>query len=491
MGRRRRSLLSGKDNKKERGNTPVPGSPADIDDAIASLDQDIASGAPSEQAVAADGEAAPPIGSLESSVDAEAEAEALAAEASLIPERELQYSEEETVMDDDEEDPFAEESFADELAGQSPAHASEPNIGTSTPPNLVDLPAVAAVHPDVYIDEEAPTADMTADEPNESVPENVLMAYPVGAGMYLGSDALGDSGDVNQPPTTDEASDGGYQDLSQSHGAPMNVPSAPDVPGLVDGFTPLPAELPEFGARYADQRPSYLAAETPAPAKRNRLPESSKGRYANLHESPVDDDDDEEELGPGMGRYIVLVGVIVVSIVSVVGGGFIISGIGGSELDEIEEVAESVTYRGVEREKGIRTETPEFVGDVVDDGDALAAQPTMAASAPAPKAAPEPAAAPAPKAAPEPAAAPAPKAAPEPPVAPKPVALASVIKVRSNRKVLIYVDGKAEGHTPIDVSVGVGAHQVMGMLRGRPDSKQTNSVTIEELGDSPSVSFTF
>ena len=487
MGRRRRSLLSGKDKKKERDNTPVSGSPADIDDAIATLDQDIASGAPSEQAVAADGEAAPAVGSLESSVEAEAEAEAFAAEASLIPERELQYSEEETVMDDDEEDPFAEESFADELAGQSPTHASEPNIATSAPPNLVDLPTVAAVHPDVYIDEEAPTADMTADEPNASVPESVLTAYPVGAGMEVGSDDLGDSGDFNQPPPTEKASDGGYEDLSQSHAAPMNVPSAPDVSEIVDEFTPLPAELPEVGARYADQRPSYLADETPAPAKRNRLPESSKGRYVNLHESPVDDDEDEEELGPGMGRYIVLVGVIVVSIVSVVGGGIITSGIGGAESDAVEEVAASVTYRGVEREKGIRKETPEFVGDVADDGDALAPQPTMAASAPAP----EPAAAPAPKAAPEPAAAPASKAAPNPPVAPKPVALFSVIKVRSNRKVLIYVDGKAEGHTPIDVSVGVGAHKVMGMLRGRPDSKQTNSVTIEELGDSPSVSFTF
>ncbi len=86
-----------------------------------------------------------------------------------------------------------------------------------------------------------------------------------------------------------------------------------------------------------------------------------------------------------------------------------------------------------------------------------------------------------------------PKVVSKPPVVqagPDP-ATVGTLKIRSNRRVLIYVDGKAVGYAPTDYPVTPGSHVVRAMVPGQPTSAQTQEIQVAAAGSVLGVDFTF
>ncbi|HHO49991.1 MAG TPA: hypothetical protein ENK18_03760 [Deltaproteobacteria bacterium] len=84
----------------------------------------------------------------------------------------------------------------------------------------------------------------------------------------------------------------------------------------------------------------------------------------------------------------------------------------------------------------------------------------------------------------------APKPTRRPP--PKPVAAAAgTLKIRSNRKVLVYVNGEALGYTPQDFPASPGQYTISAMVPGQPKTRQTHSATLGKDGTTVPVQFTF
>jgi hypothetical protein len=99
----------------------------------------------------------------------------------------------------------------------------------------------------------------------------------------------------------------------------------------------------------------------------------------------------------------------------------------------------------------------------------------------------------------EPAPAPAPRPRPRPRAVPKPdpvptaapAAAKGTLKVRSNRRVLVYVNGAAIGYTPQDYKVSPGDYSVSASVPGQPGTKQTKDTSIAAAGATVAVEFNF
>lgn len=61
---------------------------------------------------------------------------------------------------------------------------------------------------------------------------------------------------------------------------------------------------------------------------------------------------------------------------------------------------------------------------------------------------------------------------------PREAGLVPTLKVRANRRALVYVDGRAIGYVPQDVEVSVGTHQVSVKLPGDPSSEQAREIQV-------------
>lgn len=381
------------------------------------------------------------------------------------------FAEAETQMDEygAPDDPFAEAAFLEELQGGLPETED----------------ALA---------EEAPTHPPQASYPPDVEPP------PVQGALDDDPDLYGDFSELENPPTEEVSL---YQDVSQAHNAPMNVPEPPPIPGIEDRFTPPPVERTEIGQRQSKGRPSYLATPTPASADREAFPDKKRhddkfvssnrdGRAIGGLDLGDDYDGYDDEEGPGMLRYIVGLGVLLLLAV-VLGGGAAITGMfAGGEEQAANDLPED--HRGVKVRRGIEKEGPEILGDLdgVDDPDRVIVEPEPAGDDEeeeeepvdeAPEPTPEAAPAPAPAVA-APAPAPRRKRRTE-------KAAVSKILIRANRRVLVYVDGKAVGYTPLDFEAGTGSHQVVAMVAGQPATRQTKSANIGSVGDEVSVEFSF
>ena len=64
----------------------------------------------------------------------------------------------------------------------------------------------------------------------------------------------------------------------------------------------------------------------------------------------------------------------------------------------------------------------------------------------------------------------------------------SVIQVSSNRRALVYLDGRPVGYTPQTISKGKGAYKVGVMLPGRKDTLKEKTVRI--VGDGSAIPVT-
>ena len=363
--------------------------------------------------------------------------------------------------------------------------------------SLPEYPSVPPVSEAPPVPAEAP---FTAPEVEFAAPaaEDVAPAAedvaPAAQGVDLDSDGdplpayLAEAPDPSaaRPDYSSAGMDVGSSDADALDGLYRAVGSPADSAG---GSGEPPQSTGRFAAglpgRSEDSdRPSYLATPTPAPQRRTELP-------------PVigaPDRAEEEEADPRVpiGRFLAIGGVVVV-IVMLVGLGMLSQTFfsdGPQEETPKAEVHEGVEVRGNMRQApkvfGDLDEEPmpEGEGTEPDAEEAeaeepAAEEPAAEAQTPAPAPAPQPRAAPAPQ----------PRAAPAP--APKVEAVKGVLKIRSNRRVLVYVNGAAVGYTPQDYQGLPGSFSVSAMVPGQPDSKQTRDIEISAAGAVHAVEFSF
>lgn len=487
MGRRRRSLLSDKGKPKAKAAAPAP----------------VATAAPPEAVPAAEAPPVPetpavPLAPVEESMD-----------APPLP-TPLPRSEPVAAAEPPPPEPPAPEPEPE------PAVEPEPVPEPELPPVAEPEPPPPAPEPEPPVAEPEPPAA----EPVVSGVDSSWMPTSEAMDAALKNDALADElfGDFDgAPPPTDEQARPVVQDVADAYHAPMNVPEPPPIPGILDRFTPPPVMRTEVGARNAAARPSYLAeTPPPSPMPSSTDPRSYDSKYAVYgSEKPVrDDDDDDDDERRGIPILLVAaVGVVVLFIgVGVVGiGAIFLTGSGGTEPEEFEPVV------GKDIEvRGDMHKTPEFFGSGGNAAD-LTPPPRPGTTEVQPDAPPDPGtpdpgtpdpgtpdpgtpeAEPEPIAAPQPVAAPAPvpkrverpRPRPRPAPVPEPVAQNGTIKIRANRRVLVYVNGSAVGYTPQDYKGPPGSYTVSAMVPGQPDSKQTRDTKIAGSGGASAVDFTF
>jgi len=229
-------------------------------------------------------------------------------------------------------------------------------------------------------------------------------------------------------------------------------------------------------------RPSYLATPTPAPQRRTELPPPMPR---------VDDEREDEDRGIpvgylAVGGALILAAVGMVVVAGLVMAGGILSGTDDPIAKPIVDQHEGVEVRGNMRQ------APKVFGDLdeeptpppaedTDDSDSEQAEgdtdPDLATPDPVPD--------------PRPTVAPPPAPNPRPVPQATPKAVKGTLKIRSNRRVLVYVNGAAVGYTPQDYTVTPGDHTVTAMVPGQPNSKQTIEKRAVASGGVVAVEFTF
>jgi hypothetical protein len=306
----------------------------------------------------------------------------------------------------------------------------------------------------------------------------------------------------DEPPPTEEVPSGVMEDISQPYNAPYSVPEPPPIPGILDRFTPPPAQRTEMGSRKKSNKPDYLD-DTPgqSPDRIAALPSAGGGLVetgAPRGSALDDDDDDDERRGPpvglmmavgGGGLAVVGLGAIVVLVMMLLNGG-------GGDSEGVVPTRDPVD-QGVEVRDNM-TQEPALIGapdpdeapteggtdaEVDPDGaERTEDDPDEGTEGDADEATPAPAPQPQPRAQPR----------PQPRPDPKPEAAArGTLKIRSNRRVLVYVNGQAIGYTPQDYKVNPGDYSISAMVPGQPNTKQTRDASISDAGTTTPVDFTF
>jgi hypothetical protein len=185
-------------------------------------------------------------------------------------------------------------------------------------------------------------------------------------------------------------------------------------------------------------------------------------------------DEDGEVVRPSRAPYYV---AMVGTAVLVAGLVLLVLTVGAAGLYALWTRVPDMVAAGPEaREEGL-VPSPEAVAPVgvaPDPAPEVAPEPPPATSTPSPRA---PAA--------KPSQPPTTKPAPEPQGPPA----VGAVKVRANRRVLVYVDGNAVGYTPLDHPVPAGRYEVSVLVPGNAESRQSQTVELQS-GDR-TVEFTF
>lgn len=303
----------------------------------------------------------------------------------------------------------------------------------------------------------------------------------------------------SEEPPTEEQPSAVYENRSTSQAAPMNVPASGAIPGLggrkTFGAAPagdsyVTSGPPEVGAPSgksfgsapaagASNRPSYLPPETPKkPPARGASPSPAPAPSRPM--APVDDDD-EEKSGPPMmvlaGGFIVIVmGVVVLGLVVMIGTGVF------SAAPVVPPPPAVVVLPPPPL-----VVAPPVVGDT--DVPPIAADPPVVGTTTPPVAV-EATKVPPPET----------KAVAKvpPPDKPKdvkkvvksPAGAKGTLKIRSNRRVLVKVNGQPKDYTPLDLPADAGAYTISAALPGKPDSEQSFSIDLKS-GVTEAVNFSF
>jgi hypothetical protein len=288
------------------------------------------------------------------------------------------------------------------------------------------------------------------------------------------------------PPPTEEQPSAVLEDVGQSYSTPYSVPEPPPIPGLVDRFTPPPMQRTELGDR--KRKPDYLP-ETPGGAeKRNYEPTPAP---TPRRKAAAKDEIEETRSGPpmfailGIGAVALLgVGLIFVALAIVFSSG----GDDGETAASLDPEKPNTT---VETRDDLRRKPPPL-GETPSEAPAPPEPPAPTEPVPAEPVPPGPA-----PEQPKPAQpAPVPPAPPKPaqpaPVKPAPAAAAQgVLKIRANRRAMVYVNNQVVGFTPLDHKVAPGTWSVAAVLPGQPTTRQERNVAIQAAGGTTAVDFTF
>ena len=292
-----------------------------------------------------------------------------------------------------------------------------------------------------------------------------------------GPGPLDDAYDYDDAPPTEEVPNAVLQDISQPYSAPMHVPEPPPIPGIFDRFTPAGAQ--PRGRAKIERRPSYIAATPTPPPMLRSLEEAAKPPPIQPRIRP------DESLEPERGKapLVAFVFVVVLCLILVVLLAAITMWYSNQVGNDGTISVEVPTPTPVEQP--LPTPEPELEEPVEPDPEPVAPTPTPTPEPvrPSPVApSPEPAR-------PQPVRPTPTPAAPDPEPAPSPAALGTV-QINSNRRVMVYVDGKAIGFTPRTYKAPAGPLSVSAMIPRQPQSKQTQEVSVRG-GATKTIDFTF
>ena len=286
-------------------------------------------------------------------------------------------------------------------------------------------------------------------------------------------------------PPTDEFPAQVMEDVGQPYTTPFSVPDAPPIPGILDRFTPPPAHRTEIGSR---RKKSDFLTETPQAKDRYQPTPSPVRRTKALPRSASSTNDapdrhDEPAAVSPLSLWVGIGGVLtfLVGVVSLVVALLLV--LTWSRADEEAGEREPVSG-GVEIRDDMNRPPP--VPGVPDAGADGGVPVAPVPSAPTPDTPPLPD--------PKAKVAPVVPAAPPPTPTPAPAGVAGhqgLLKIRSNRRVLTYVDNKAIGYTPQDVPVEPGKHRVTAKLPGQPNSEQGRDAVMAEKKQDILVEFSF
>ena len=326
------------------------------------------------------------------------------------------------------------------------------------PPARMDPPT--APEPDLWSDDEPWPTPAPTERTEGSAPRSVDAPTEPGPPPDFLYDSRPTVMKTPEPPPQYQALPPPPEDLSAEGAFPAAQYSLPGVP---------PGRAPQ------SDRPSYL---DDTPALEDRLtPEGARRRDADLRRRQAasraasQEASDESEAG-GPPVMVVAGGMIVLSIV-LVGGLLAIAGI---------------LFSGIGRDGGAGAPATERtpVSGGLEVRETMTREPSLIGAEPTPTEDNAPAAAPA---APTPARR-ARRAEPRPQPKPKDAAPVT-LKIRANRRVLVYVDGQAVGYTPQDHVVKVGAHTITALVPGQPGTKQTRQAEAGKAGATVAVDFAF
>lgn len=301
-------------------------------------------------------------------------------------------------------------------------------------------------------------------QPNARPVDAPIAAELFGDGEYEGFESL-------VPPPDDNVPAQVMEDVGQPYTTPFWVPDPPPIPGIVDRFTPPPAQRTDIGSRrkkpdYLAETPSVAGRYQPTPAPLTRRP-LTRGQEASSQGGSQRSESGRRKPAPaGSGPsvwFTVLSFLFALLGLSAFVGAAVLTVMlpqGPQEEQATDQVAPGPAPAAPDPDPAPADLQPE---------EPAPTEPAPAAPAPA---------APVQEA---PSKAKASQAAPTSPT----------LHVKSNRRALLYVDDEIKGYAPLEVPIEVGEHRVRAMMPGQPNSEQAKTVKVAPTSTDIRIEFTF
>jgi hypothetical protein len=294
---------------------------------------------------------------------------------------------------------------------------------------------------------------------------------PIAADLFGDADYEGFEALVAPP---DDAPAQVMEDVGQPYTTPFWVPDPPPIPGIVDRFTPPPAQRTEIGSRR--KKPDYLAETPSVPGRYQPTPAPLSRRPLSRGQEPAGGKRTEG----GARRSGTSVWLAVLSFLFALIGISAFVGAAGLTLLLPREVVEGEGTEQPAPAPGQVAPAAPGPSEVPEPTDGTAS-PEPAPDTPAPTQDPSEGTAPG---VPAPVAPTKAKAAQAAPASPK-------LHVKSNRRALLYVDNEIVGYAPQVLPIEVGEHRVRAMMPGQPNSEQAKTVRVDPASTDIRIEFTF
>ncbi len=382
-----------------------------------------------------------------------------------------------------------------------PSPRSSTRSVLSRPSPEADAPSPGAVEPRPV---PAPLPAPAPQQPEASEPEPPRAYSSPSSQVSL--DDFFESELFGEEPPTEEVPQAYHEDLSRQPQAPMKVPEPPPLPGVMERYSQAPQAPRDEPPDLDSQRPSYLPPSPEAPPQRSSKP--PRRRRAR-----EDEDSFEDELtgapmqhGGSGGKAVIIAAVVggglallvLILLAVVVGIGFLDSGPTMQPSTPPAPIPSPVVPTTATSTGAVGPAVPQqpaevFVEPEPEPAVLPAPEPsTPSSQLPAPISTTLP-----PSSQPlGPAIQPRTEDPPEDEVSPQATptgptdAKLGTLKIRSNRRVLVMVNGNPVGYPPLDLPKEPGLYRVSASLPGRPDTQQTKQVSLNR-GSMAAIEFSF